>query len=114
MALNGDTLVDIITASIDIVTTATTDTTTVDFVSTSKNQKSLQTVKAIIFYEDNVDLMDDLQDWLWQVTINTKFDISIKYSDTDTRIATVRIISSSQHIENGIPIGFDMTLVKAS
>jgi len=113
MAKNGDTLQELIISTLDITTTATTSSTTPSFETETTLSKSLETIKAVVFYEDNVDLMDDLQDWIWQVTLNQKFDISVKYSLTDTRTATMYIISSAQHIEDGVPMGFDMTLVKA-
>ena len=114
MAKTTETLVELVYSSLDITTTAENNTTTADFVSTTKNSKSIETIHAVIFFEDNVTLMDEFVDWLWQVTINDQFDISLKYTATDTRTATVRIISMVQHIEAGVPVGFDMTLVKAS
>ena len=114
MAKTTETLVDLIYSKIDIATTLEGVVTTPTYVSTRINGKSVLIISIDVFFEDNVTMTaTTLLDELWQVnSANQQYDISIGYATP--RTATCVVTSIAQHIENGVPIGYNITLMKAS
>lgn len=114
IAKTTETLQELIYSKIDIVTNTEGVTTTPTYISTRINGKSIKQITVDVFFEDNVTITSTtLLDELWQVnSANQLYDISIGY-DTP-RTDTCVITSIAQHIENGVPIGYNITLMKAS
>jgi len=111
MAKTGQTLKKIIYSSIDVQNIAQTDTNVDDYKVGIVVGKITQTITIKMFYEALEVMSIELLNALWQGTSpNQVYDISLKYSDTVTKLSECRITSVIQHIENGVPIGFDLTL----
>jgi len=114
MSKTGETLIDLIYSKIDIVTNTEGVATTPTYISTRINGKSVLQISVDIFFESNVAMTSTtLLDEMWQVnSANQQYDISIGYATP--RTATCLVTSIAQHIENGVPIGYNITLMKAS
>ena len=115
MAKTGDTLERMIFSGLDIETSPQQTTKNTGNVTTVKNSTAIQTISVTLYSQTNKTASTSLLDYLWQVDgVNQKYDISIKYSDTDTRTATMLISSIGQHIEVGVPLAYVITFNKAS
>ena len=112
IAPTTETLQEVIYSKLDIITTATQDTNVSDAIVRVGNGTSTQNLIVDVFYEDNVTVCNEFLDWLWQVGLNELYDISIIYSATITKSDTWIITNMTQHIEYGIPIGFNITFFK--
>ena len=113
IAKTGETLQEVITSKIDIITTAAQDTKVSDYEVSIRNGKQTQQIVVDVFYEDNVTICNEFLNWLWQSGLNQIYDVSIVYTDSITKSDSYIINSMNQHIEYGIPTGFNITFFKA-
>ena len=115
IAKTTETLQKIIYSKIDIATVAATDTSVDDYIVSVGIGKSTQTITIDILYENNITISTEFLNNLWQSTSpNQKYDVSVKYSDSITKTGTYVITNNMQHIENGVVVGFALTLNKAN
>jgi len=114
MAKDAETLQTMVFKSLDIATTTTVTTSIDTYITKVKNGKSLQTISVVLIHQPSKTMAATLLDEMWQATSpNQIYDISIKYSSTITKTTEVYITSISQHIEQGVEIGYALTMQKA-